>query len=96
MKKHRTFSDYLEEKKAHDPSYVSFDEEYLEFKLKAIGELLKEERKKAGYSQEALALAIHTKKSAISRLERHAQNVTVGTIIKVCRFLGKEVDLIFH
>lgn len=96
MKKYRTYSEYLDERKASDPSYATFDEEYLEFKLKVIGDLLKEERKKAGLSQEELAHAIHTKKSAISRLERHAKNVTIGTILKVCKVLGKDMELVFH
>jgi len=42
--------------------FSNYEDEYEEFKLHAIGELIKEERKKANLSQEELAEKVHTKK----------------------------------
>jgi len=84
-----TLKKYIEEeKKKHPKSYAKFDEEFEEFKLEVLGELIRKKRKEKGLTQSQLAKLIHTKKQAISRLERHPQNVTIATLFKISRALG--------
>ena len=47
----------------------------------------------AGVTQEKLARITKTKKSAISRLENHAQDVRLSTVSRVARALGKAVRI---
>jgi transcriptional regulator with XRE-family HTH domain len=54
---------------------------------------LKEERKKAGLTQEQLAEKIGTKKSYISRLENGKADVQLSTLYKIFRGLGKRVSV---
>ena len=77
-------------KKEHPELAVTFDDGYESFK---IGVLLKQAREDAGLSQAALAAMIDTKRTAISRLENHAQDVKLSTIEKVARALGKHLEL---
>ena len=69
---------------------VSFDDGYKSFK---IGALLKQAREDAGLSQAELAEMVKTKRTAISRLENHAQDVKLSTIEKVARALGKHLEV---
>lgn len=64
---------------------------YDEFK---IGVLLKEERIKAGFTQEQVACKIKTTKSVISRIENHADNITLSTLDKFARAIGKELSIV--
>jgi len=52
-----------------------------------------EARESAGLSQAQLAMALHTKQSNISRIERGAQNVTVGTLGKIAKALHCRLDI---
>ena len=76
--------------------FDNYSEEYEEFKLHAIGELIKEERKKAHLSQEELAEKVHTKKTAISRIEKHCEDVKLSTLVKVSKALGKTLEVSFR
>ena len=58
-----------------------------------IGEQLKEERLKAGLTQEELADKIGTKKSFISRVEKGKADIQLSTLVKVFRGLGREVSV---
>jgi DNA-binding XRE family transcriptional regulator len=58
-----------------------------------LAERLKEERKKAGLTQEQLAEKIGTKKSYISRLENGKADVQLSTLYKIFRGLGKRVSV---
>ena len=58
-----------------------------------IGLLIKELRLEKGMTQEQLAREIQTTKSAISRLENHAESITLATLEKVARALGKVVHI---
>ena len=58
-----------------------------------IGEQLKDERLKAGLTQEELADKIGTKKSFISRVENGKADIQLSTLVKVFRGLGKEVSV---
>jgi len=82
---------YILKRKEQDEVFsLNFDEGYQAFK---IGVLLKEARESAGVTQEELASRLSTKKSAISRIENHAEDVKLSTIEKVANSLGKNVEI---
>jgi ribosome-binding protein aMBF1 (putative translation factor) len=82
---------YIDKRKKKDPEFAEgFEQGYREFK---IGVLLKQAREQAGLSQEELAKRIGTKKTAISRIENHAQDIKLSTIQKVARALGKNLEV---
>lgn len=58
-----------------------------------IGEQLKDERLKAGLTQEELAEKIGTKKSFISRVEKGRADIQLSTLVKVFRGLGREISV---
>lgn len=66
---------YIKDRKAKDPEFAKdYDIGYEQFK---IGVLLKQERERVGLTQEQLAGKLHTKKTAISRIENHAEDKVV-------------------
>lgn len=82
---------YIEKRKRADQVFAhDFDSGYEEFK---IGVMLRQVREQAGVSQETLAKITHTKKSAISRLENHAEDVRLSTVARVARALGKTLRI---
>ena len=58
-----------------------------------IGEQLKEERRKAGLTQEELAQRIGTKKSFISRVENGKADIQLTTLAKLFHGLGRHVSV---
>ena len=58
-----------------------------------IGEQLKEERSKAGLTQEQLADKIGTKKSFISRVERGRADIQLSTLVKLFQGLGRQISV---
>lgn len=68
----------------------NFDEGYEAFK---IGALLKQAREASGLTQEQLAEQLHTKKSAISRIENHAEDIKLSTLEKFAAVLGKKIEV---
>ena len=58
--------------------------------LRRIGEMIREVRKKKGFSQEELAEAVGTKHSEIGRLERGERNITVRNLEKIAHALGMD------
>lgn len=82
---------YIKEHKPNDFKFLkNFDSGYEQFN---IGVLLKKARKKAGLTQEELALRLKTKKSAISRIENHAEDIKLSTLEKFAQALGKHLWL---
>jgi DNA-binding XRE family transcriptional regulator len=82
---------YIGRRKAADKAFAKdFDAGYEEFK---IGVLLRQAREAAGVTQETLARITRTKKSAISRLENHAEDVRLSTVSRVARALGKTIRI---
>ena len=57
------------------------------------GERLKEERLKAGLTQEALANKIGTKKSFISRVEKGRADIQISTLVKLFSGLGRQISI---
>lgn len=58
-----------------------------------LAERLKEERLKAGLTQEQLAEKIGTKKSYISRLENGKADVQLSTLFRIFEGLGRRIRL---
>lgn len=82
---------YIENRRKRDPEFAEgFDKGYQEFKL---GVLLRQAREEAGLTQEELAQRIHTKKTAISRIENHAEDIKLSTLEKFVSALGKQLTI---
>ncbi len=82
---------YIKRRKKRDAVFASgFEEGYVEF---SIGILLRQAREKAGLTQDQLARLIKTKKTAISRLENHAEDIKLSTLHRVARALGKRLEV---
>jgi ribosome-binding protein aMBF1 (putative translation factor) len=82
---------YIKKRKQKDKDFAKgFDSGYEEFK---IGAVLKQARLEAGITQEDLAIQLHTKKSAISRIENHAQDIKLSTLQNFARIMGKELRI---
>ena len=67
-----------------------FDRGYAEYK---IGMLLREARLNAGLTQDEIADRIKTKKSNISRIENHAEDIKLSTLEKFAAAVGKRVEV---
>jgi len=82
---------YIAKRKSVDSAFSeNFEEGYQEFK---IGEMLKLARKETGLTQSDIAEAMHTKKSAISRIENHAQDIRLSTLQAFAHIMGKELKI---
>ena len=57
-----------------------------------LGEKLKEERRKAGLTQEQLAQKVGTKKSYISRIENGHADIQLSTLFRIFQGLGRRVS----
>ena len=55
--------------------------------------LLRQAREEAGLTQEELAHRINTKKTAISRIENHAEDIKLSTLEKFVSALGKQLTI---
>ena len=82
---------YIEKRKKRSPEFAKdFEAGYNDFK---IGILLKQARVESGLTQEEIAKKLHTKKSAISRIENHAEDIKLSTLKRFARAVGKEINL---
>ena len=82
---------YIIKRKETDSEFATnFENGYQEFK---IGEMLKQARKETGLTQEEIAIAMHTKKSAISRIENHAKDIKLSTLQALAHVMGKELKI---
>lgn len=82
---------YIEKRKKENPDFAAtFESGYENLK---IGVLLREARKASGMTQEEIAVVLNTQKSAISRIENHAEDIRLSTLFKYAEALGKKVQL---
>jgi HTH-type transcriptional regulator/antitoxin HipB len=82
---------YIRERKKRDKSFSEgYDEGYEQFK---IGLILRQARESAGLTQEELAMRLKTKKTAISRIENHAEDIKLSTLKKTANALGKKLRI---
>ena len=82
---------YVEKRKKKDKAFAEDHAEGHE-QLK-IGVMLREARLAAGMTQEQLARRIGTKKTAISRIENHAEDAKLSTLKRAARALGKRLEI---
>jgi len=54
---------------------------------------LKLAREKSGMTQDEVARKLKTKKTAISRIENHAEDMKLSTIERFAHAVGREVNL---
>ncbi|MBT4287422.1 MAG: helix-turn-helix transcriptional regulator [Deltaproteobacteria bacterium] len=82
---------YIAKRKAQDSKFADkFDTGYKAFK---IGVMLKMAREEAGLTQDQLAEKLNTKKSAISRIENHANDIKLSTLENFAQALGKKLHI---
>ncbi len=82
---------YIEKRKKQSSKFSKdFDRGYEQFK---IGVLLKQARLEAGLTQEQVAKKLRTKKSAISRIENHAEDIRLSTLVNYAQAIGRNLHL---
>ncbi len=82
---------YIAERKKRDKKFAKgFDDGYEQFK---IGVMLRQAREKAGLTQEELARRLKTKKTSISRIENHAEDIKLSTLKRTASALGKRLQV---
>lgn len=82
---------YIEERSRRDPVFVEgFERGYNDFK---IGVLLRQAREAAGLTQEQVAQKLGTKKSAISRMENHAEDIRLSTLRAYAQAVGTQLHI---
>jgi ribosome-binding protein aMBF1 (putative translation factor) len=82
---------YIKKRKGNSKDFaLYYDSGYHDFKLGVIIKQIREER---GITQEELAKKIKTKKSAISRIENHAEDIKLSTLEKITNALDKELKI---
>lgn len=82
---------YIEARKKKHPNFEkNFEEGYEQFK---IGVLLKQARLEAGLTQQEVATILKTRKSAISRIENHAEDIRLSTLVNYAHAVGKSLQL---
>jgi len=82
---------YISERKKRDKAFATgFEEGYEQFK---VGVMIRQARESAGLTQEELAKRLKTKKTAISRIENHAEDIKLSTLERVAVVLGKRLKV---
>ena len=80
---------YIKKRERNNPGFEKeFEKGYESFK---IGVLLRQARKEAGLTQEQLARKLNTKKSAISRIENHSEDIRLSTLKNYVEALGRSL-----
>ncbi len=67
-----------------------FESGYQAFKFSVM---LRQAREQAGFTQEKIAKRLRTKKSAISRIENHAEDIRLSTLEKYAKALGMRLKV---
>jgi len=82
---------YIGKRKIQSSNFADFFEKgYENFK---IGVLLRQAREEAGMTQEELAEKLQTKKSAISRIENHSEDIRLSTLKNYVSAIGKKLQV---
>ena len=80
---------YIESRKKRSPKFAEqFESGYELFEFSVM---LRQAREKAGITQETIAKRLRTKKSAISRIENHSEDIRLSTLGKYAKALGKRL-----
>ncbi|MBU4321234.1 MAG: helix-turn-helix transcriptional regulator [Thermodesulfovibrionales bacterium] len=82
---------YISEREKRDKKFAEgYDEGYEQFK---VGIMLRQARESVGLTQEELARRLKTKKTAISRIDNHAEDIKLSTLERVAAALGKHLQV---
>ena len=82
---------YIRDRKRRSPKFAeNFESGYEAFEFSIM---LRQARERAGITQEAIAKKLHTKKSAISRIENHSEDIRLSTLGKYAKALGKKLKV---
>ena len=80
---------YVKDRIVIDAEFAAgYEEGYANFKL---GVLLRQAREAAGLTQEDIALRLGTKKSTVSKIENHAEDVRLILLRRYAEALGKNL-----
>ncbi len=82
---------YTEQRLAADADFADgFELGYGNFK---IGVMLRQAREAAGMTQEEVARQLNTTKSAISRIENHAEDIRLSTLNRYAQAVGADLRI---
>jgi len=82
---------YIQKRAERDAEFAeNYKEGYADFK---IGVILRQARESAGLTQEEVARRLRTKKSAISRIENHAEDVRLSTLRRYADAVGANLQI---
>ena len=82
---------YVQKRAKNDAEFAqNYEAGYADFK---IGVILRQARESAGLTQEELAKKLHTKKSSISRIENHADDVRLSTLRRYADAVGANLQI---
>jgi HTH-type transcriptional regulator/antitoxin HipB len=82
---------YIAKRSRRDAAFAAdYEQGYQKFR---IGVVLRNLRLRQGMTQDELARRLRTKKSVISRMENHAEDVRVSTLERVAAVYGKKVHI---
>ncbi len=82
---------YIQKRAKRDAEFAeNYDVGYVDFK---IGVILRQARESAGLTQEEVARRLRTKKSAISRIENHADDVRLSTLRRYADAVGANLQI---
>ena len=82
---------YIQKRAKADPEFAeNYEVGYADFK---IGVILRQARESAGLTQEEMARRLQTKKSAISRIENHADDVRLSTLRRYADAIGANLQI---
>ena len=84
---------YIEKRNLKNSNFEKMVEK--EYENLKIGMIIKELREQKKMTQEELAKKLKTTKSAISRLENHAENMRLSTLEKVAEVFNKKLHVNF-
>jgi HTH-type transcriptional regulator/antitoxin HipB len=82
---------YIEARSKREKEFAEgFEIGYTDFK---IGVVLRQARESAGMTQEQVAKKLSTRKSAISRIENHADDVRLSTLRRYAKAVGASLSI---
>jgi DNA-binding XRE family transcriptional regulator len=82
---------YIEKRMETDAAFAGgFEVGYANFK---IGVILRQAREAAGMTQEDVARQLNTTKSAISRIENHAEDIRLSTLNRYAKAVGANLQI---
>jgi DNA-binding XRE family transcriptional regulator len=85
---------YIAKRKKRSAEFArSFEVGYENFR---IGFLLRQVREELGMTQEEVAKKLRTTKSAISRIENHAEDIRLSTLNRYAEALGRKLHVVMR